>query len=65
MPLQKCETRIKEKKQVAGYILDLRSNPAYSSPVEIAQMWLKTARLSQLLTGGKKTLKVQPPPLDG
>ncbi len=49
-----------EKKQVAGYILDLRSNPGglLFSSVEIAQMGSMTVRLSQQLIGrGKKTLK--------
>jgi len=52
------------KKQVAGYILDLRSNPGglLFSSVEIAQV-AEDGTLSQLLTGReKKTLKVQPPP---
>lgn len=39
-----------EKKQVAGYILDLRSNPGglLFSSVEIAQMWLNDGTISTL-----------------
>lgn len=49
-----------EKKQVAGYILDLRSNPGgllYSS-VEIAQMWLEDGTIvSTLDRQGKRDIE--------
>ena len=49
-----------EKKQVAGYILDLRSNPGglLFSSVEIAQMWLKEGTIvSTVDRQGKKDIE--------